>query len=147
MVQIKRFRSRIGSPWIRKVSSPMRICSSGRSAGSSDTRTSKRMVSETSPIVLGRHGLHPLCWRSRPTEVEAQRALAFPLCRNLAVDLLRVLAPLGDGLRTGFETGFDLDDLGIGVFERIDPVRFRGQPIGGQHARSICLIAGQGQRA
>lgn len=48
MVQISRSRSRRGSPWMRKVCSPIRICSCGRGSGRSTTRTSIRVVSESS---------------------------------------------------------------------------------------------------
>ncbi|MGZ8402581.1 MAG: hypothetical protein ACXWVS_11190 [Hyphomicrobium sp.] len=50
------------------------------------------------------------------------------------IDLLGVVAALGERLRPAREAGVDLLDLGAGIFGRINPVPFRRQPISGVSA-------------
>jgi hypothetical protein len=79
--------------------------------------------------------------RARTAEVEPELAFTLALGGNLAIDLLSVIAALGNRLRAGLQPRFDLIDLGIGILQRIDPIPFGGQPVGTEVGPPLALVA------
>lgn len=80
-------------------------------------------------------------------EGEAKLTLAHTVCGDLGIDLIGVIAALGERLRPALESRLDLFDLGAGVLQRIDPVPFGRQPGTAEMNAPLLFVIGQGERA
>ena len=82
-----------------------------------------------SPVGLSTSG------RRGGPESQTERLLPRLVGRDLAIDLLGVVAALGQRLRAALEAGIDLLDLGARILQRVDPVPFRRKPAASQVLR------------
>ena len=74
-------------------------------------------------------------------EVQAQPLFAVAFAGDFRIDLFGVIAALGNRLGAGFQASLDLGNLGIRVFQRIDPIPFGRQPVAGEVFGAAAIIA------
>src|SRR5690606_15630190 len=86
---------------------------------------SARRVRSSSVSDIGRLPAH----RAAVGEVEAERGGALLVGSDLGIDLLGVVAALGDGLAAALEARLDGENLGLDVLLGIDVVELRWQPL------------------